>query len=57
MRKFTAMPKLSDNMARDEETFRNTMWPLLERNRKTDRSIIEVERIQRGLPVNFWQLK
>ena len=38
MRKFLDMPKISsDNLRRDENTFRNTMWPLLEGIRKSDR--------------------
>ena len=58
MRKYCDMPKISsDNLNRDERTFRNTMWPLLEGIRKGDRSMKQVQRVQRGHPVNFWELK
>ena len=57
MRRFTGMPRMSDNLKRDEQTFRNTVWPLLEAQRKADGSVVEAERVQRGRPVNFWVIK
>ena len=58
MRKFLDMPKISsDKLKRDEQTFSSTMWPLLEGIRKNDRSMKQVQRVQRGHPVNFWELK
>ena len=32
-----AMPKVSDNLKRDEKTFRDIMWALLEKQRKSDK--------------------
>ena len=37
MRMYMGMPKISDNLKRDEHTFRNTVWPLVEYQRKNDR--------------------
>ena len=45
MRKYLSAPKISDKLQRDEKTFMSTVWPMIEQARKSDKKVIEVEKV------------
>ena len=57
MRKYLSVPRINDQLKRDEQTFRSTVWPMIESARKADKKVIEVEKVQFGRSVNLWQMK
>lgn len=42
---------------RSEANFSTTIWPLMEQHRKSEKSLVSIERLQFGRHVPAWQLR